>query len=447
MSDPAPAQRKQRTQAPHVLSASGIASEDLDQDALRVISRLVRNGHEAYLVGGCVRDLLLGRIPKDFDVATSAHPRQVKRLFRNGRIIGRRFKLVHVFYGDHIIETATFRQDPSGVNPAVEGEDLLIVEDNVFGTAEEDARRRDFTVNGLFLDPTRNRILDYVGGLKDLDAGLICTIGDPEVRMAEDPVRIMRAVKFATRLGFDIHPDTWAAMKVHAPDLERASKPRVLEEILRLLRSGSALGAFRMLRDCGALRVLLPQIETFLRNERSRQGEPDREELFWSLLEALDADVHNGNRPTNALSIAVMFLPLVEARAEELVPPGRKDPLPTSGDLLAAAADLLDPFSQNTRISRRDSHRARRIISLLRRFARRSRKRFSPLLFMRSEEFPEALALFRLQCMATGQGWDVYEGWVTRSERAVQASEEERLDARSRRRRKRRRPGESGSTD
>ncbi len=442
MTDSDPSHRRKRATSPQVVSTSGIPPDDLDQDALRVISRLVRNGHEAYLVGGCVRDLLLGRIPKDFDVATSAHPRQVKRLFRNGRIIGRRFKLVHVFYGDHIIETATFRQEPGG-NGTGDGEDLLIVEDNVFGTAEEDARRRDFTVNGLFLDPTRNRILDYVGGLRDLDHGLIRTIGDPDVRMAEDPVRIMRAVKFATRLGFRIDEGTWEAMKDHAPDLERAAKPRVLEEILRLLRSGSALGAFRMLRECGALRVLLPPIERFLREADQPGGEHDREERFWGLLEALDADVHAGRMPSNAVAIALLFLPLVEARAEELVPPGRKDPEPTSGDLLAAASDVLEPFGQNTRLSRRDSHRARRVISLLPRFVRRSRKRFSPLLFMRSEEFPEALTLFRLECMATGQGWDVYEGWLARSARAEQASDEEVLDARHRRRRKRRRPPRS----
>jgi len=424
----------------HVISAAGIAAEDLDHDALRVISRLVRNGHEAYLVGGCVRDLLLGRTPKDFDLATSAHPRQVKRLFRNGRIIGRRFKLVHVFYGDHIIETATFRQDPTALGDNGNPEDLLITEDNVFGTAEEDARRRDFTVNGLFLDPTRNRIIDYVGGLKDLDAGVIRTIGDPEVRLAEDPVRIMRAVKFATRLGFRIDPATWSAMKRMAPDLERAAKPRVLEEILRLLRSGAALGAFRMLRDCGALRVLLPQIDAFLRRrDPAASDEEGGAETAWSLLEALDADIHSGQRPTNALCVATLFLPLIEARVQELMPPGGQDLEPTAGDLLAAAADILDPFSRNTRLSRRDNHRARRIIAVQGRFTRRSRKRFSPLLFMRSEEFSEALNLFRLRSMATGQGWDVYEAWVARAERARQASADELEEARSKRRRKRRR--------
>ena len=169
---------------PRIIPAESIPLSVLDQDALRVISRLERQGFEAYLVGGCVRDLLVGRIPKDFDVATSAHPRQIKRLFRNGRIIGRRFRLVHIYYGQHIVETATFRCEPDTreseprESPATADDieddldDLLITEDNEFGTAEEDARRRDFTVNALFLDPTRGLIIDYVGGLDDLEARL-----------------------------------------------------------------------------------------------------------------------------------------------------------------------------------------------------------------------------------------------------------------------------------
>ena len=187
-------------------------------------------------------------------------PRQVKRLFRNGRIIGRRFKLVHIVYGSHIIETATFRGDPE----EQDSDDLLITDDNTFGTAASDARRRDFTINGLFYDPFEREILDYVGGLEDLEDGVLRTIGKPRVRMAEDPVRILRAIKFATRLGFRIEDGTWEAMCLHAPELVRSAPPRVLEEILRILRSGTALGAFRMMRACGALQALLPLVDAFL---------------------------------------------------------------------------------------------------------------------------------------------------------------------------------------
>lgn len=438
---------------PRVVQATDIAHADLDQDALRVVSKLRRNDYEAYLVGGCVRDLKLGRIPKDYDLATAAHPRQVKRLFQNGRIIGRRFKLVHVFYGDHIIETATFRREPDREADDGNGsEDLLITEDNEYGTAAEDARRRDFTINGLFLDPDTTpvggkkksspRIIDFVGGLEDLEAGVLRTIGDPQVRFAEDPVRILRAVKFATRLGFRIEDQTWAAMCELAPDLERSSRPRVLEELLRLFRSGTALGAFRMLRACGALRVLLPTIDDYLETPggASSHNGATHAESFWRLLEALDAYVHDGYVPTSAVCIAVLFLRVVEqeGRAETRTLPG-----PPPSDAFGAASEVIEPFALEARLPRRDFARARRIITHQRRFTQARSKRFRPLLFMRGEDFPEALDLFRLRSMAWGQGWDVYEAWVERYQRALAASPDE-VDAvrrkGSRRRRRNKRP-------
>src|SRR5690606_17514971 len=183
-----------------------IPVERLDPDALGVIHRLRSFGHQAYLVGGCVRDLLLGRQPKDFDVATSAHPGEIRAIFRNCRLIGRRFRLAHVYFpGGKVIETATFRTNPNGES---ESEDLLITRDNAFGTVEEDARRRDFTVNGLFYDVVLGKVLDYVGGRADLERRLLRTIGDPDVRIQEDPVRLLRAVRFAAKLGFEIEEKT-----------------------------------------------------------------------------------------------------------------------------------------------------------------------------------------------------------------------------------------------
>lgn len=403
-------------------SARRIPEEALDQDALRVVSRLQRAGFEAYLVGGCVRDLLLGRKPKDFDVATAAHPRQVKRLFRNGRIIGRRFRLVHITYGDHVVEVSTFRREPPPRTEGDEDADLLIVEDNVFGTADEDARRRDFTINALFLDPARRRIHDHVGGMQDLEAGVLRTIGNPAVRMAEDPVRILRAIKFATRLGFRIDDGTWAAMEANAPDLARSARPRVLEEILRLLRSGTSLGAFRMLRACGALAVILPQIDDYLgRRDDPDPAAHDRADQFWRLLEALDADVHAGNVPDTAVSVAVLFLRLIEREADpqtRTLPGAVRDP----GQ---AASEILEPFAMSARLSRRDCGLARRIVTLQRRFTQTGGKRFRPLQFAASEDFPVALDLFRLRSMAWGQGWDVYEAWLERRRRALEAPESE----------------------
>ena len=420
-------QRLAPTPAPHlrVVPAREIPPALLDQDALRVVSRLQRSGYQAYLVGGCVRDLLLGRRPKDFDVATAAHPRQAKRLFSNGRIIGRRFRLVHVSYGSHIIETATFRRAPE--DDKASGEDLLITEDNEFGTAAEDAVRRDFTINALFLDPARHEILDYVGGLADLERGCLCTIGDPFVRLAEDPVRILRAVKFATRLGFRIDDTTWDAMCELSQDLSRSAKPRVLEEILRLMRSGTALGAFRMLRACGALRVILPEVDHYLgRRDDPDPAAHDRADQFWRLLEALDAFVHAGQQPTTAVCIAVLFLRVIEKEAD---PATRTLAGPAPEDLFEVTGEVLEPFALSARLPRKDCAAARRIIALQKRFTQPASKRFRPGHFLRSEDFLEALDLFRLRSMAWGQGWDVYEAWVQRHRLAQEAPPESGPDS------------------
>lgn len=426
--------RLRHTEA-HRVRADAIDRGVLDRDAQRVVTRLQRAGHEAYFVGGCVRDLMIGRVPKDFDVATSAHPQEVRRLFRNGRIIGRRFRLVHVYYGDHIIETSTFRSEP----PTREGDELLIVEDNEYGTAGEDARRRDFTVNALFLDPTRHEILDFVSGLKDLDDRVLRTVGDPAVRMAEDPVRIMRAVKFATRLDFEIEPATWDAMCAQAGQLARSAPPRVLEEVLRLMRSGTSLGALKMLRACGALRVILPDVADYLEPDSKGVLDHGRAERFWPLLEALDSEVHQGYEPTTAVCIAVLFVLIVEA---ESVAETRSLPGPPP-ELVDVCWEVLEPLSASARLSRRDFGRARRIIAAQRRFTMPASKRFSPLLFARTEDFPEALDLFGLRVEARGKGWDIFEGWQDRYERARRVSEadletERRRTGRRRKRGKRR---------
>src|SRR5438309_564550 len=258
-----------------------IPDDRLDPDAVKVVRRLRRAGFTAYLVGGCVRDLLLGMRPKDFDVATSAQPNQVKDTFRNSRLIGRRFRLAHIFFrGGKIIEVSTFRANP--LDELVDlPQDLLIRHDNVFGSAEEDARRRDFTINGLFYDIDTGRVVDHVGGKADLAARLVRTIGDPDVRMREDPVRILRAIRFAAKCGLRIEQATFAAMKKHVAEIPRCAPPRVLEEVLKLLRSGASRPCLELMRDVGALRVLLPPVAEQL--ERRGQEEAERH------LRALDA--------------------------------------------------------------------------------------------------------------------------------------------------------------
>ena len=232
----------------------------IDPDADRVVRKLTRAGFKAYLVGGCVRDLLVARTPKDWDVATSATPNEIKATFRNSRIIGRRFRLAHVFFGSKIIETSTFR-----ANPREEDEhDLLIRRDNVFGTETEDARRRDFTINGLFYDVEREEVIDHVGGLADLDAKLMRTIGDPEVRFQEDPVRMLRALKFAARLDFGFEPATWKALLRWRGEISKCAPPRLLEEIHRLMRGGAARRSFELLVETGSLAVLSPYLAGLL---------------------------------------------------------------------------------------------------------------------------------------------------------------------------------------
>lgn len=381
----------ERRPAPRILRTDEIPARDLDPNAVHVVERLQRFGHSAYLVGGCVRDLLLRRVPKDFDVATSARPRQIRRVFRNCRIIGRRFKLAHVVFGEEIVETSTFRTIPSGSSAGGGGGDLLITSDNEFGTAEEDAQRRDFTVNALFYDPARREVIDYVGGLDDLGSRLIRTVGDPQIRFREDPVRILRAIKFASRLDFLFEPATFDAMRDCAGDLEKGAPPRVLEEILRLLRSGTAESAFRLLDDTGSLAVILPEIEVHLRACR-RAGDGGDEEFFTSLRE-LDRRFAAGEEPSAGFALAVLFEGLVQKaiarRARDRGGPQ---------DLLVLLDEAMGEFAERTRLSRRDSGTARRIALIRHRLAHSGRRRQRPMALVRQEGFDEALDLLAIEC-------------------------------------------------
>jgi poly(A) polymerase len=259
--------------------AHAISRRNIDPDALRVLYRLHESGYVAYLVGGSVRDLLLGRRPKDFDVGTSAHPHHVKKLFRNCWIIGRRFRLAHVKFGTKTIEVATFRRqvpvaeieaqtndspepdddNRGNVHPAARGH-RVIHRDNTYGTPEEDAFRRDFTVNALFYDIATFSIIDYVGGLRDLDARIIRSIGDPDVRFLEDPVRMLRAVVLAARLEFNIDEPILDAITVHKQEISHSAPARLVEEFYKILRSGHAEEAFKQLRSTGLLKVITPEL-------------------------------------------------------------------------------------------------------------------------------------------------------------------------------------------
>ena len=372
---------------------------------MRAVTRLIDKGFEAYLVGGCVRDLLLDRTPKDYDIATEARPPQVKRTFpRNCRIIGRRFKLAHLhFHGNtKILECSTFRRTPEE-RPDGDGDDadLLITRDNEFGTAVEDALRRDFTVNALFLDPTRDLIVDHVHGLEDIEARVIRTIGDPVVRFREDPVRILRAVKFAGRLGFTIEKQTLLAMGETAADLVRAAPPRVLEEILRLLRSGHALDSFRLLQQVGAIQHLIPVVGKFLKRASKVQ-----EDAFWGLLEALDRRVQsqpvNSEPAPNGVLLAALMYGAVDAERE-------RQPTRSPSSI---AESLLGSLAIDLRLPRRDSGCLKRICGVQHRFDQtESKRRFRVEAFVHSPYFEEALQLYALRTAAASSDRSNVDHW------------------------------------
>ena len=293
-----------------------ISRKNIDPDAVRVLYRLSQLGYTAYLVGGGVRDLLLGRTPKDFDVGTSAKPNELKRAFRNCFLIGRRFRLAHLrFEGGKIIETATFRQNSQTVGEIIEHAAEGPMEDNTFGTPETDAYRRDFTVNGLFYDIKDFSVIDWVGGMKDLERRIIRAIGDPDIRFREDPVRMMRAIKFSSRLGFSIERRTLAAMKRHHSCILTASIPRVCEEVFRLFPYGKSAEAFRLMWSCGLLGDLMPQLA------KAIDASGGAKSPAWKYLAVLDSleqlRAGEGNEVSNGLRAAVLMTVLFKADGKE----------------------------------------------------------------------------------------------------------------------------------
>ena len=335
-----------------------IAPDQIDSDAVKVVQRLRDFGHAAYLVGGCVRDLLLGRKPKDFDVVTSATPPEIKKHFKNCRIIGRRFRLAHIFYGPKIIETSTFRANPremedeDGDGPETESGDLLIRRDNVFGTPEQDARRRDFTINGLFYDIETRQVIDHVSGLPDLEARVVRTIGDPDIRFREDPIRILRAVKFAARCDLTIEPETYRRMMEHRGEIAKCAQARVSEEFYRLLRAGAAKRSLELLVETDLLELMVPDLAKSLKGEPADEQAALRRARLWRYLEALDQSaLKRPVAPSNALLLATLMLPPLRDALD-----------PDSNgvrDIGQMVTQSLVPAFERLRPSRRDSETAR----------------------------------------------------------------------------------------
>jgi len=296
-------------------SEHAISRANISSNALKVLYRLKGAGYDAFLVGGGVRDMLLGREPKDFDIATNARPEEVKKLFRNCMLIGRRFRLAHVRFENEIIEVATFRAQGDGdSDDEARTENGRILRDNVYGTLEEDAWRRDFTVNALYYNIQDFSVVDYVGGMADLQSGMLRLIGDPRQRYHEDAVRMLRAVRFAAKLGFRIHTDSEAPIFELAHLLEDIPSARLFDEILKLFLGGCAVQSFELLRHYGLFAYLFPQTEACLAQER--EGFPLT--LLIRALQNTDARIAEGKPVTPAfLYAALLWEPLRQAMASQ----------------------------------------------------------------------------------------------------------------------------------
>lgn len=422
-----------------------IAITDLDPDAVKIIRRLSRFDHKVYLVGGCVRDLLLDRKPKDFDVGTSATPRQIKRLFRNCRIIGRRFRLAHIYFQDgKIIEVATFRsREVPDAGDADDGADLLIRDDNVFGTPEEDALRRDFTINQLFYDLGDDTVLDHAEGLEDLRRKLVRTIGDPDIRFREDPIRILRAIKFAARLGFKIETETLASLERMRNELDKAAMARVLEELNRFCRGGAARRSFELMGETEVFRVVLPEIADDYARDR------DGWSLMLDLLGRMDATrADNGREIRTGEIFTAVLLPLL-GKSFGWNTNGKTE-RPQGLNVRKCVDDVLRPLALRLRVPRREQEHCRQVLGTLSRMvpARRVRRNTRRAILGR-ECLPDAL--WMLEALSERCGGDFTEahaywtsdedGTATTTRPATAAGDEEATarPARRGRRRSRRR--------
>ncbi|UVE17046.1 polynucleotide adenylyltransferase PcnB [Pseudomonas sp. LS44] len=351
--------------------------ENISRYAVSVVERLQNAGYQAYLVGGCVRDLLLGIKPKDFDVATSATPEQVRAEFRNARVIGRRFKLVHVHFGREIIEVATFRanhpqgEEDENSNLSARHESGRILRDNVYGSLEDDAQRRDFTINALYFDVTGERILDYARGMHDIRNRLIRLIGDPEQRYLEDPVRMLRAVRFAAKLDFDIEKHSAEPIARLAPMLRDIPAARLFDEVLKLFLTGYAERTFDLLLDYGLFAPLFPASAAALKHNPEYT-----ERLIREALASTDDRIEQGKPVTPAFLFAALLWPALPARAAQLQARGMP-PIPA---IQEAAHELISEQCQRIAVPKRFTLPIREIWDMQERLPRRSGKRADLLL-------------------------------------------------------------------
>lgn len=356
-----------------------ISRKLISNGALKVIARIRAAGFQAYLVGGGVRDLLLGGHPKDFDVATDARPEQIRELFRSSRIIGRRFKIVHVRIGSETIEVTTFRgsHSTSGAessnNPqhSAQNEDGMLLRDNVYGTMAEDAVRRDFTINALYYTTENFAVYDYTGGMSDLESRLIRIIGDPEMRYREDPVRMLRAARFAAKLNFTIESDTAAPMRELAPLLSNVPAARMFDEVLKLLMAGHGVATYRQLREHELFAPLFPATAAAIEAEH-----PAAEVLIEQALHNTDQRIAEQKPVTPAFIYSALLWPALQRELHSLTAQG----IPEAPAMQQAMQTTLDRQQPHTGIPRRFSQPMREIWELQSRLQRRDSRRALSLL-------------------------------------------------------------------
>ena len=378
---------------PRILSRQEhpISRKTIDPDALKVLYRLHQHGFIAYLVGGCVRDLLLGKTPKDFDVATDAHPRQIREIFRNSRLIGRRFRLAHVYFSaGKYIEVSTFRRHSEFEEEDPEAHPHS---DNTFGTPAEDAMRRDITINGIFYDIADFSLVDYVGGLEDLSNGVVRSIGDPDEKFVQDPVRMIRVIRHAARTGFRIEEKTYRALITHVESLRLCSPARVRDEFLRELREGSAKESMRLMIETGMLFVLFPSFLVPFEDEK-------RKVYFLNSMKTLDQLHLLEEKVSDELYLALLLHPFLEFYCPmEEFPAGRKGQPEFLLKVREWLMQILGPFSF-TRYSREAAAQLLAHQRTLREFEPLGRL---PLRLVRRPEFSQVLLLFQLAGKARGE--------------------------------------------
>lgn len=421
-----------------------ISRINISESALKVLYRLKSSDFEAYLVGGGVRDLLLGREPHDFDIATNAHPEQVASLFRNSRLIGRRFKLVHVRFGREVIEVATFRtgHEAEAIDKT-HAEDGMIIRDNVYGNLEQDAWRRDFTINSLYYGVKDFSVVDYTSGMEDLKAGLLRVIGNAEQRYIEDPVRMLRAIRFAAKLGFRIHADSEKPIFELSERLESVPPARLFDEILKLFLSGYAVATYELLRHYDVFRHLFPMTDACLAEEENHFPHT----MILRGLENTDARIAEGKPVTPAFLFAVLLWEPVHSRAKRLQAEG----LTEIQSLQLAGDEVVSLQALHIAVPKRFSLQSREIWAFQARLKRRNGKRAARLVEMPRFRAAYDFLLLRIESgeeefKALGDWWTEFQE-SDDERRGNMASEAPSVGGRNRRRRRRRRKTDKGKPD